>query len=530
MAAPFDADRRRFLNAAAAATAAAAFAAPWRGTALAQTPRWLNDPFQLGVASGDPTSDGFVLWTRLAPSPLDPDYRIDGLVEVGVEIAEDEAFKVITRRQTAIARPDHAHAVHVEVEGLRPGRPYWYRFRSGAAVSRIGKAATAPAFGQPLQRLRFGWHSCAHYEQGFFSAYRDLARQNPDVVLSLGDYIYEVSWGPQVRRQPVNDAVTLDEFRLLHAGNKLDPDLQELHAACPWLFIWDDHEVVNDYQGDVGKMLPGQDPAGFRARRLAAYKAFFEHVPMRLRGRFDAAERMRVYGECGYGDLVDFTLLDTRQYRSRAACPPPGNLEAWLAPLDKDKCPDLFDPNRTILGAEQERFVRDQFMRAPFKWSVLVQPTLFAPLNQTNSAGQAVTFTDGWGGYAPARQRLINLMAQRRQTSNCVVIGGDMHAFWATEIKEDLANPDSATVAVEFIPSSVTAHSYAYDRFNAMLPQNPHIKFFDDRSRGYGLADVTPKTMDVRLMSTSSVWRREATYAPIRRYVVEAGRPALNAA
>lgn len=529
MSAAFNPRRRAFLNLWASGAAAAAFAAPYRGDARAETPRWVNDPFSLGVASGDPTADGFVLWTRLAPEPLDPEFRLEGPVEVIAEVAEDEAFRQVVRRRTLLARPDHAHAVHAEIEGLSPGRPYFYRFRAGGVASPVGRTATAPMFGAPLSRLKFGWHSCSHYEQGYFTAYRDLAAQNPDVVLSLGDYIYEVSWGPQVRRQPVNDAVTLAEYRLLHAGNKLDRDLQALHAACPWLFIWDDHEVVNDYQGDVGKMLTREQGAeGFVQRRIAAYRAFYEHAPLRLRSRLDPINRMRIWGACGFGDLVDFTLLDTRQYRARHACPPPGNLEA--ASVVIEACPELADPNRTILGREQERFFDSQFMRAPFTWSVLVQPTLFSQLAQQNAQGQQTAFTDGWGGFAPARQRIIDAMARRRADSTAVVVGGDMHAFWAGEVKQDFNRPDSPTVAVEFIPSSVTSHSYAFDRFSRMLPDNPHIKFFDDRTRGYGLAEVTHKTMTVSLRTTPTVWRRDAPWSTLKRFVVEAGAPRIQEA
>lgn len=518
-------NRRAFVNLSAAGLAAAAFFEPWRGAAVAQTPRWRRDPFQLGVASGDPTPDGFVLWTRLAPAPLDPDERIEGPVEVIVEIATDDGFKKIVRREAHVARPDQAHSVHAEIIGLDAGRPYFYRFRAGAAVSPTGRTATAPRFGDRLDRLRFAWASCAHFEQGYFTAYRDMAARNPDVILALGDYIYEVSWGPQVRRQAVNDAVTLDEYRLVHACYKLDPDLQAAHAAAPWLFIWDDHEVANDYQGDVGKMPTGMDASGFRARRIAAYRAFFEHTPVRLRSQLDPIGRMRMYGECGFGDLVDFTLLDTRQYRARAACPSPGRLESEL--VSRAACAELADPTRTILGFDQERFVSANFMRAPFAWSVLVQPTLFSTLWQTNAKGEPAAFNDGWGGYEPARQRLIDMMAARGADSACVVIGGDMHGFWASEVKQDYARPESKVVAAEFIGSSVTATSNAFARFTAMLPANPHIKFFDDRTRGYGLADVTRQRMEVSLMSTPTVWRPDAPFAPIKRYAVDAKSPGL---
>jgi alkaline phosphatase D len=522
----FDPDRRRFLNNWAMGAAAALMATPWRGSARAQTPRFHADPFSLGVASGDPLSDGFVAWTRLAPEPLDPDFALDGLIEVGVEVASDEAFRQIVRRDVAVARPDNAHAVHAEIQGLEPGRQYFYRFQCAGVTSPVGRAKTAPLYGSPLSQLRFAWHSCAHYEQGFFNAYRDIAAQDPDVILSLGDYIYEVSYGPSVRRMPVDDASSLSDYRLIHAANKLDKDLQAAHACAPWLFIWDDHEVANDYQGDVGKVLPGQTQDQFRARRLAAYKAFFEHVPLRTRSRFDAAMQMRIYGECAFGDLVDFTLLDTRQYRSPAACPVDGRYEGNF--VERNACQQLRDPSRTILGARQERFVREQFARAPFRWSVLVQPTLFGALNQKNDRGEAVAFTDGWNGFEPARQQLINLMRQRRRDSQPVVIGGDMHGFWAADVKMDYADPASETVAFEFVGGSVTSKSYNFDRFTRMLPDNPHIRFFDDRTNGYGLVDVTRDRMNVKLRHTQSTWRRDAAFSNLKSYVIERGNPSAS--
>jgi alkaline phosphatase D len=247
-----------------------------------------------------------------------------------------------------------------------------------------------------------------------------------------------------------------------------------------------------------------------------------------LRSRFDSANRMRIWGESGFGDLIDFTLLDGRQYRSRLACSPVDRQEATSAVIAK--CEELKDPARTMLGPEQERFVSSQYMQPPYIWSVLVQQTLFSELNQTNRAGEATAYTDGWGGYAPARQRIIDVMSARAKTSNAVVVGGDMHAFWASDVKADFANPNSPTVATEFVTTSVTSHSYAYDRFTRMLPDNPHIKFFDDRVRGYCLADVTRTSMSVKLRSVDSVWRRDIPFRTLKNYVVSAGKPGVQEA
>jgi alkaline phosphatase D len=518
--------RRRFLSGVAMGGAAGAFLSPWKGSAFAATPRFVNDPFSLGVASGDPTPDGFVLWTRLAPNPFDVESGLTDLIEVGVEVAEDLAFTRIVRRQTEIARPDLNHSIHAEIYGLPPARPYFYRFKVGLVTSPVGRVSTAPLLGSNLDRFKFAWHSCSHYEQGFYTAYADMAAQNPDLILGLGDYIYETSWGPQVRRMPIDDAWTLSDYRLIHSVTKTDKDLQAAHAACPWVFIWDDHEVANDYQGDVGKVMAGFTQADFPTRKRNAYQAFFEHLPLRRRSMFTAANRMRIYGQVSYGNLVEFNLLDTRQYRARAACATEGRYEAQS--VSRATCTELQDANRSILGAQQERFFNDNMMRGTTKWSVLVQPTLFGTLNQKDNRGDPVAYNDGWGGFEPARQKIIENIRRRNDKASCVVIGGDVHAFFAGEVKMDYFNPASQSVAVEFVGGSVTSKSFSYDRFMAMMPESPHFKFFDDRTNGYGLAEISPTRMDVKLRHTPSTWRRDAGFTNIKHFVVEKGSNRLT--
>lgn len=520
--------RRRFLSGMAMGAAAASIITPWSGSAFAATPRFANDPFSLGVASGEPTPDGFVLWTRLAPNPYEADQGIEGLVEVLVEIAEDVGFTKIVRKQTEIARPDLNHSVHAEIYGLKPNYQYFYRFRVGLVSSPIGRAKTAPLYGSNLEKFKFAWGSCAHFEQGYYTAYGDMAAQNPDLILALGDYIYEVSYGPQVRRMPINEAWSLSEYRLIHSITKTDKDLQAAHAACPWLFIWDDHEVANDYQGDVGKVMPGFTQADFIGRKKNAYQAFFENLPMRRRSMFDAANRMRIFGQVTYGNLVEFNLLDTRQYRARAACASEGRYEAQL--VSRNTCAELQDANRSILGAPQERFFNENMMRGTAKWSVLVQPTLFGTLNQKDNRGEPSAYNDGWSGFEPARQKIIENIRRRKNQASCVVIGGDVHAFFAGEVKMDYQNPASESVAVEFVGGSITSKSYNYERFSAMLPESPHLKFFDDRTNGYGLGEINGNRMDVKLRHTSSTWRKDAGFSNLKHYVVERGNTKLQEA
>src|SRR5215213_4133218 len=294
--------RRRFLLSLGALAAAPAFS---------QT----ASPFGLGVASGYPTTTGVVLWTRLvgasslAPSP------------VTWEVAGDESMRTIVRRGEASAEPDWAHSVHVEAHGLEPDRWYWYRFTAGDAQSPIGRTRTAPVVATQPSRLRFDFASCQHFEQGYFNAYRHMVADEPDLMVFLGDYIYESHWGRDlVRSHNAPEPYTLDDYRARYALYKSDPDLQAAHAACPWIVTWDDHEVDNDYADD--RPEDGMEKAQFLERRAAAYRAYYEHMPLPARLR-PQGPNMRIYTDVGWGSLARFFVVDNRQYRSWQACPRP---------------------------------------------------------------------------------------------------------------------------------------------------------------------------------------------------------------
>src|SRR5262245_13189979 len=291
--------RRDFLRYTLGLAAAAAHPAP-----LLAQPRFKSDPFTLGVASGYPAPDGVVLWTRLASDPLAGGGMPDAAIEVGWEVAADEAFRDVVRKGTERAVPRWAHSVHVEVAGLAPERHYYYRFHAGGAVSAVGRTRTAPATGAAMERLRFAFASCQHYEQGYYAAYRAMAREDLDIVLHLGDYIYESSWGRNhVRKHGAEEPITLEEYRNRHALYKTDPDLRAAHAAFPWIVTWDDHEVDNDYANDHSQ---DRDlPAAFLLRRAAAYQAYYEHMPM-PRHMQPAASGMRIYTHADFGALARF--------------------------------------------------------------------------------------------------------------------------------------------------------------------------------------------------------------------------------
>ena len=527
----FDIDRRKLICGLAAGSLGA-FAGPTVvGRALAQSRRWTADPFSLGVASGAPRQDGFVLWTRLAPDPLSsnpatPGGMTGGDVPVAYEIAGDEAMRDIVRRSVADAEAAYGWSVHADVSGLEPGRPYWYRFRCGDAVSRVGRTLTSPAAGAPVERMRFGFVSCANYEHGYFAAYRHLADENPDMVLFLGDYFYE--YVEQVRstvrlHSDGIEAATLPTYRNRYAQYRLDADLQRLHAQAPALLTWDDHEVANDYADRWSQF--NDDPDLFLRRRAAAYQAFYEHMPVRpILSRPDGPV-MRIYDRFAFGDLLEISMVDGRQYRSRPACyAPPDRLRGHL---ESDAgCPERRADGRSMLGLAQENWLGLGLGRSKARWNMIAQDVLMAQLRQKMPDGDVGFWTDDWDGFPASRRRLLRRIAETRVT-NPVVVGGDIHAFFANDLRVDFDDPNSPVVASEFVGTSVSASGPNYEAFAAVLPDNPHVRFFDSRKRGYVSVDVDTKQMTVRLRAISDVTDPKANISTLRTFAVENGRPGV---
>ncbi len=505
-------DRRRFLLTLGALAGTRAF-----GQYNAK-PRFSASPFTLGVASGYPQPGGFVLWTRLAPVPLAPNGGMaPEAIPVGWEVARDEAMRNIVAHGTTYATPEWAHSVHVEVAGLQPARPHWYRFTAGDAVSPIGRTHTAPAPTARPARLRFAFVSCQHYEQGYFGAYRHLIADEPDLVLHLGDYIYETSWGRDlVRRHGSGESITLEDYRSRYALYKTDQDLQAAHAAFPWLVTWDDHEVENDYANHRSENLDA--PEWFLARRAAAYKAWYEHMPV-PRAMVPFGPNARIYTRSSFGGLANFFVLDDRQYRSHEACPRPGR--GGSNSVDAAQCAELADPKRTMLGAAQEQWLDAALTGSRARWNVIAQQTRMAQMDEKPGAGRGA-WTDSWDGYPAARQRLLESLAGK---PNPIVIGGDIHAFNVNQLKLDFDNPASPAVAAEFVGSSITSQGWSQDRLDALRPDNPHVLYSEARYRGYVRVEVTPKRLSADLRGMESVQSRDASCTTVASFVVEDGIP-----
>lgn len=488
-------------------------------------PLKLKDPFTLGVASGDPRSDGFVLWTRLAPKPLADDGHAGmpaRTVEVDWQVATDEQFRDVVRSGLEPADPAYAHSLHLELSDLEPAREYFYRFRVGKHVSPVGRTRTAPApdtYGLPL---RMAMASCAHYENGYFTAYRAIADDEVDLVLHLGDYIYE---GSDVGKQPKNsvrsfegaEADSLAEYRVRHAQYKTDADLRAAHASAPWVVVFDDHEVDNNWAGEISQDHPEDSRKAFRKRRAAAFRAFYENLPLR-RSALPDGSRMRLHRRVRWGRLATFHMLDCRQYRDDQPCD-----DGWSS-----TCEERRDPKRQMLGKSQERWLFEGLANSETAWNFLGQQVAMAQHDRDPGPATEVPL-DTWDGYTAARKRLMRKLAKHRQ-QNPIVLTGDSHINQAAELHVRADDVDSPRATVELCVTSVTSggdgepSEYRTDAFDA---ENPAVKFWDYH-RGYVRSRVmTDHTLN-EFRTVPYVSRRGASASTLAAFAVESGSPVLH--
>ena len=489
-----------------------------RSRSIAQ-PRFHADPYTLGVASGYPHARGMTLWTRLAPQPLVGGGMPPVPVTVAWEVGADEAFHKISAHGTTVAVPEWAHSIHVDVDGLEPARTYWYRFRSGDAVSPSGRTRTAPKADAANGRLRFAFAACQQYEQGYYVAYRHMAREDIDLVVHLGDYIYEATWGRNlVRAHGTGQAYSLNEYRNRYALYKSDSDLQRAHAACPWLVTWDDHEVQNDYANDRSQDLDPRD--AFLARRAAAYQAYYEHMPLPQWAR-PRGPAMRLHSSAAFGQLVNFFVLDARQYRSHQVCARAGRGGSNV--VREEDCPERLDAALTMLGGAQEQWLHETLGLSRARWNVIAQTTLMAQADRRSGAG-ADYWTDGWDGYPRARTRLLDSLVEHR-VSNPIVIGGDVHMSAVADLKADFNEPKSPVLGAEFVCPSITSQGPSVSRVELLLQKNPHIKFANGARRGYTTLDLTSSRCTARIRTVASVTEEDSAIRNLAIYAVEDGTP-----
>ena len=488
-------------------------------------PRFPDDPFLLGVASGDPTPTGAVIWTRLAPRPLQPDGGMVGeRVGVSWAVADDEGFRQVVKEGRATAAPELSYSVHVDVDGLAADRWYFYRFAAGDAVSPVGRLRTAPVAGATTP-LRFAVASCQHYEYGLFTAFGHLAREELDLVTHLGDYIYEYGEGAGSPNQPLRvrqhvglEIRTLDDYRRRYALYKSDALLQQAHARCPWVVTWDDHEVDNNYAASIGENEMESEEQ-MRARRANAYQAWWEHQPVRV-PRARSWSDLSITRAFDWGSLARFWVLDGRQYRSDQPC---GDGTQAVP------CGKWNDPSLTMLGAAQERWLTDGLGASRASWQVLANQVMVAPFDTQRGDGTRLAM-DQWSGYPAARDRLLGAIAQR-SPNRTVVLTGDIHSSWVNELRSSFSTPASRVVATELVATSISSGGDGVERSSyvtdAALAENPHVKWQHAR-RGYIACTVTPETWRAEYRTVAFVTRPDAPLETSGRWRIVRGRAGVE--
>ena len=496
-----------------------------------------SDPFKLGVASGDPLPNAVVLWTRLVNDPLNAASLPPLSVPVSWQVAADAHFSRVVRSGVAIASPKLAHSVHVDVRGLEPGRDYWYRFRAANQLSPVGRTRTAPAPWARTTALRLAAVNCQDWQNGYWPAYTGLATEDLDAVLHLGDYIYEYDpksfFTDRLHTTPQTPGLdqlrTLADYRARHAQYKTDPALQAAHAAFPWMVVWDDHEVENNYAnlvdelGDAGARYQG--PNVFAAQRAAAYQAYYEHMPLR-RAINPGSPSYRLYRRFDFGTLARINLLDTRQYRT--------DQPAGIASDFGTVAAGLGNASGTLTGSAQDQWLDAGLTGSNARWNVIAQQVMMSQIRFPNFLDAAhplppIANLDQWDGYDPARTRLLKFLAARK-VPNPVVLAGDIHSSWFSDLRINRDDLTSKPVAVEFTATSISSDFPA--AFDAPLKQanptlNPHVRYFDGSVHGYLRFDINRERWLTQARTVASIATRQSPVTTTASWATVAGSPGL---
>lgn len=460
------------------------------------------DPFVFGVASGDPADDSVVLWTRLGGDLPEPSVSVDWTF-----VGDDG----VTLEGVATTSSDLGGAVHVTAEIPGPGT---FTFSAGGWTSPTGRTAPVP---RSPNEYRIAAASCQHYETGHYAAHRDIAEWNPDLVVFLGDFIYEGDasddddTGDVVRRHEGPEPTDLDGYRARYATYLSDPHLQASRAVAPWLTIWDDHEVENNYAGVVSEP-DGEadgDAAVFAARRTAAYRAWWENTPTRLpmpELDRDPTAAYPIHRGVDVGELVRISALDGRQFRddqlSEVILDPGPPVDGWD------------DDARTMLGAEQELWVADRLTSSTSIWNCLAQQTI---LGDTRLPSGAILNYDQWDGYHPARERLL-----ADAPANFITLTGDIHLAGVGHL-----GPVDAPVGVEFVTTAISSVANVDPALADFVLSIPAIVDAELVSRGYTRHTVTPSSWVADYRQVAEIGDPESRVTTWKTFRVDAGRPTV---
>ncbi len=501
-----------------------------------------SEPGNLGVASGEPRPNSVVIWTRV------PDSYQSSSVSVTYQVARDENFTLIVTTGQFVTDATLDYTVKVTVNALAPFTRYYYRFSTESGYqSVIGRTLTAPAADSTPRKLTFAYVSCQDYTQGYYTTYAALAQDTEvDYCVMLGDNMYETGAADfqngQIRLDPIADAMTLDDYRSKYKLYMSDLNYQEVRRLFPWVYLWDDHEVFNNY---AGADLPDAD----RQRQTNGYTAFLEFMPVTPvipLTTVDGVSSVELYRKLSFGTLIDLFVLDERQYRNGVVCSRDFAITA---------CPELFDPTRTMLGSTQKDWIKSQLGTSTARWKVLLNEVMMMrfeainldpaarakklpPKNFSNSALTDQGFyinLDAWDGYPSERSDLLAYIGDN-QIKNVVVWTGDIHNCYAGVLRPDFSNVSSPAVAVEVVGGSVSSAGL-YELLNntdvtrlgtrVLEKANPHIQYVDLRYHVYTKAVVTPRGMTLSYEAVDTIVAETSTNFTLATFVVPNGQAKL---
>lgn len=533
--------RRRLLQGLGISAMAAGGGLPSRGHAMAgKAPAY----FTHGVASGDPLQHRVILWTRVVPR------RAEALLTVFWQVARDAAFSQVVAAGESKAQITQDYTVKVDASGLQPGQAYFYRFSALGVVSDTGRTKTLPIGG--VEEFRIGVASCSNYPQGYFNAYRHMADSDLDLVLHLGDYLYEYPDGEYADDYalnslgrhvlPAGEMLALEDYRTRYGVYRSDPDLQAVHQRHPFICVWDDHEIAND-TWHSGAENHSEDEGDFAQRLQAARQAYHEWMPIRTPALTDQGP---IYRHFAIGDLADLLMLDTRIVgRDQQLTYAADMLYHPVTDAQQAPVPDgaafiaqrLQDPSRDLLGSQQEqwlaRAVADSVARGA-NWQVLGQQVLMANvgipkidtgafddpkmppeerqyialMQELGDQGMPLNL-DAWDGYPACRDRVMQMLADAG--ANTITLAGDTHNAWAFNLSDTRQRP----VGVEIGTPAITSpgmESYVPgtpdELAAAMQAASPGLVSVDVSDRGWSEVTLTPQATRSRWHFVSGVLDR----------------------
>lgn len=494
-----------------------------RASAADRSIAFPSNPFSLGIASGDPDEQSVVLWTKLAPHPLQPDGGMPPEnVQVRWEVADDEAMSQIVASGISIATTALGHSVHAVATGLQPDHWYWYRFTVGDAISPIGRTRTLPTRDSQPSQLKIAVASCQHYEQGLYTAYEQMARDDLDLVFFLGDYIYEYPSKDHLVRKHSGSSesklTTLADYRLRYMQYRLDPLLSTMHTRCPWFVTWDDHEVDNNYANDIAEVRrdgqPQRDPVQFLIQRAAAYQAYYEMMPLRPES-LPTGPDMQLFRKTSFGSLAEFNILDTRQYRTDQPN------EDGVDPLNEA----AWNPHNSLLGERQRKWLQGNLIASHARWNVLAQQVLMGIVDRDEDKFSM----DQWPGAIFERTALVEFMADRK-ISNPVVLTGDIHSNWVNDLRVDDHQLELPIVGTEFAATSISSGgkgSKTPPDLEKLLSRNGGVRFHN-RERGYVRCTVTPEKWTSDFVTVDDITKPGSAIVTRASFTVEAGAPGAH--